>query len=122
MSQSADAPFDTGLRPEDLDPERPRPLESPWGTLALYTIEREVFVTQAFCPHLEGPLFQGTLSGATITCPWHQWRYDLRTGRRLDAARPPFGRDARPIRVFSVERTASGTLLVRPPGPSEPTH
>ncbi|HVS19290.1 MAG TPA: Rieske 2Fe-2S domain-containing protein [Planctomycetota bacterium] len=118
MSEPADAHFDTGLRPEDLDPERPRLFESPWGTLALYTVEREVLAAQAFCPHLQGPLFQGTLSGATITCPWHQWRYDLRTGRRLDAARPPFGHDARPIRVFAVERTASGTLLVRPRGPS----
>ena len=114
MSEPADAPFDTGLRPGDLDPERPQPLESPWGTLALYRVGDEFLAAQAFCPHLEGPLFQGTLSGPTVTCPWHQWRYDLRTGERVDAACPPFGPDARPILTFTVEEGASGTLWLRP--------
>ena len=49
--------FDTGLRPHDVDPARPRPVQSPWGTLALYSIAGEILCTQAFCPHLEGPLF-----------------------------------------------------------------
>jgi len=31
-----------------------------------------------------GPLFQGTVSGETVTCPWHQWRFSLTSGRRLD--------------------------------------
>jgi nitrite reductase/ring-hydroxylating ferredoxin subunit len=108
--------FDTGLRPADVDPERPRPVQSPWGTLALYSIAGELLCTQAFCPHLEGPLFQGTLTGPTVTCPWHFWRYDLRTGRRIDGARPPFGHDARPLRIFAVELSAAGTLVLRPTG------
>jgi len=118
MSEPAEAPFDTGLRPEDLDPERPRPVESPWGTLALYLVEGEVLAAEAFCPHLQGPLFQGTLSGSTVTCPWHLWRYELRSGRRVDAACPPFGPDARPIRTYRVERTPAGTLALRPARPA----
>lgn len=119
MSEPSRAPFDTGLLPEELDPQRPRPFESPWGTLALYSVEGRLLAAQAFCPHLDGPLFQGTLTGTVVTCPWHQWRYDLCSGRRVDAARPPFGRDARPILVFDVERGPSGTLLVRPRDPSD---
>lgn len=106
--------FDTGLRPQDVDPQRPRPLQSPWGTLALFSVAGEILCTQAFCPHLEGPLFQGTLTDATVTCPWHFWRFDLRTGRRLDAARPRFGADARRIRTYAVERSAAGTLVLHP--------
>jgi nitrite reductase/ring-hydroxylating ferredoxin subunit len=88
--------FDTGLVEADLDPERPRAIETPWGTMGIYTISseggsseggRELLCSQAFCPHLAGPLFQGTLSGATVTCPWHRWRFDLRTGERLHPPR-----------------------------------
>lgn len=31
------------------------------------------------------PLEHGTLEGTTLVCPWHGCRYDVRTGRRLDA-------------------------------------
>jgi nitrite reductase/ring-hydroxylating ferredoxin subunit len=79
--------FDTGLREADLDPERPHAIETPWGTMGIYTVGTEVLCSQAFCPHLEGPLFQGTLSGATVTCPWHQWRFDLRSGERLSPSK-----------------------------------
>ena len=76
--------YDTDLRPSDLDPERPIPLETPWGSISLYVVAKQVLAAQSFCPHLEGPLFQGTLSGDTITCPWHQWRFSLVTGERVD--------------------------------------
>jgi nitrite reductase/ring-hydroxylating ferredoxin subunit len=78
------ATFDTFLRPQELDPERPRPIETPWGTYALFVAQGEVFCVQAFCPHLEGPLFQGTVSKQEVTCPWHLWRFSLATGERVD--------------------------------------
>lgn len=115
--------YDTGLTPDEIDPERPRPLETPWGTLAIYRLEDEFLCSQAFCPHLEGPLFQGTLSGATITCPWHQWRYDLRSGRcierlsaapaNLDADAEEHGYDATLVRC-DVKLSRTGTLVLRP--------
>lgn len=106
--------FDTGLKPSAIDPERPRAVETPWGVQALYRVGAEFLSTQAFCPHLGGPLFQGTLSGATITCPWHQWRFDLRSGERVDAARPRSGPGAEPLRCAAVHVSRAGTLLLRP--------
>jgi nitrite reductase/ring-hydroxylating ferredoxin subunit len=104
--------FDTGLREVDLDPQRPRPIETPWGLMALYLIEGEVIALQAFCPHMEGPLFEGTLSDGTITCPWHRWCYDVRTGERL---RPPAERSAegRTLERAEVRRGESGTIVLR---------
>jgi nitrite reductase (NADH) small subunit len=32
------------------------------------------------CPHAGGPLGQGTLNGNLLTCPWHGWEFDCRTG------------------------------------------
>jgi nitrite reductase/ring-hydroxylating ferredoxin subunit len=75
--------FDTGIAPTELDRDHPTPLETPWGSMALYTVGERVLAAQAFCPHLEGPLFQGTISGDSITCPWHQWRFSLIDGKRL---------------------------------------
>jgi nitrite reductase/ring-hydroxylating ferredoxin subunit len=83
---ASDASFDTGLRPEDLDPARPCPVETPWGSIAIYACKRGWLAAQSFCPHLQGPLFQGTVSGEEVTCPWHQWRFSLRTGARTDLA------------------------------------
>jgi nitrite reductase/ring-hydroxylating ferredoxin subunit len=31
------------------------------------------------------PLLMGRLDGYTIACPCHDWRFDIRTGRFLDA-------------------------------------
>jgi nitrite reductase/ring-hydroxylating ferredoxin subunit len=76
--------FDTGLRPYEVLPDRPLPIDTPWGSFAIFRCGDRFFATQSFCPHLLGPLFQGTLSGDTVTCPWHQWRFSLETGRRLD--------------------------------------
>jgi nitrite reductase/ring-hydroxylating ferredoxin subunit len=39
-----------------------------------------VFALSALCPHARGPLWKGTLTGTTLTCPWHSWTFDVRTG------------------------------------------
>lgn len=33
------------------------------------------------CPHQGGPLGRGRLEQGQLVCPWHQWRFDPRTGR-----------------------------------------
>lgn len=106
---------DTGLRPFEVSPERPRLVETPWGTFALFSDGGEVLCIQAFCPHLEGPLFQGTVAHGAVTCPWHQWRFDLRTGHRIAALgfRLPGH-----VRRCAVSITERGTLQLAPPEPS----
>jgi len=36
------------------------------------------------CPHLGGPLDAALVDGGCVRCPWHGYRFDLRTGRNLD--------------------------------------
>jgi nitrite reductase/ring-hydroxylating ferredoxin subunit len=36
------------------------------------------------CPHLGLPLAGGKLEGNVITCPWHNSKFDVCTGRNLD--------------------------------------
>ena len=37
----------------------------------------------AECPHQLGPLSAGAVAEGVVTCPWHGYRFDLRTGRNL---------------------------------------
>jgi len=111
VTDPPDEVFDTGLFPEDLDPERPRFLPTPWGELALYVLTDRIVAASAFCPHLLGPLFQGTRSGDRITCPWHRWSFSLTTGERTDAET----RDR--IQVLPTRIGPTGSVVLDPPGP-----
>ena len=105
-------PFDTGLLESELDPSRPTPIETPWGTFALYPTPTGPRAAEAFCPHMLGPLWEGTLSGETVTCPWHQWTYHLGTGRCQASPRDE-GKDSR-LRTLAVHTTPGGTLQLTP--------
>jgi len=55
--------------------------------LALCNVGGSFHAVSATCPHAGGPLADGTLDGATLTCPLHGWSYDVRDGRCfVDAA------------------------------------
>jgi len=41
----------------------------------------EPVVIDNTCPHAGGNLAGGTFNGNVVTCPLHEWRFDLTTGR-----------------------------------------
>jgi len=114
--------FDTRTTPAEIDPERPRPYDTPWGSFALYTVGTRLIAAPSFCPHMLGPLFQGTISGAEVTCPWHAWRFSLTTGECT--WRPPGerddGEDPRPLPFCPIRLGPRGTFVLRPPS-NEPS-
>jgi len=36
------------------------------------------------CLHMGGPLGEGAVEEGCVVCPWHQWRYDLKTGAHVN--------------------------------------
>ncbi|MEX2949385.1 nitrite reductase small subunit NirD [Staphylococcus warneri] len=44
------------------------------------TNEGEIFAVHNICPHKEGPLSEGTVSGNYVYCPLHDQKIDLKTG------------------------------------------
>jgi nitrite reductase/ring-hydroxylating ferredoxin subunit len=36
-----------------------------------------------FCPHRGAQMHEGGIFEGTLICPWHQWQFDLKTGRGL---------------------------------------
>ena len=56
-------------------------------TLALFNVDDEFYAIDNSCAHRGGPLGDGRLNGTIVTCPWHGYRYDVRTGaHQLDAS------------------------------------
>jgi nitrite reductase/ring-hydroxylating ferredoxin subunit len=103
--------FDTGLREDQLSRDRGTPVETPWGIFAVYQTQDGLRAAQAFCPHLDGPLFEGSQSEGSITCPWHLWRFDLTTGACLDS--PDGAGCETQIRCLTVESGPADTLMLR---------
>ncbi len=44
-----------------------------------------VYAVSGICAHMACPLFMGRLEGYSIVCPCHDWRFNIRTGKFLDA-------------------------------------
>lgn len=47
------------------------------------TANNEVFAVKDECPHKQGPLSQGIVHGASVTCPLHNWKIDLASGAAM---------------------------------------
>ena len=63
-----------------------RCVNTPAGRIAVFrTQEDQVFAIENRCPHKQGPLSEGIVHGASVTCPLHNWVFDLATGKALGA-------------------------------------
>ncbi|MFN3208997.1 MAG: nitrite reductase small subunit NirD [Roseovarius sp.] len=67
---------------DDIPPRGARKLKTAQGCIAVFrTAENEVFATSNTCPHKAGPLSEGIVHGQSVTCPLHNWVFDLETGQ-----------------------------------------
>jgi len=55
--------------------------------VVLARVGASVYACADACSHRGGPLNLGKLAGSRLTCPWHGWLYDVRTGQCLLPAR-----------------------------------
>ena len=49
-------------------------------SIAIFNCDGKVYAIDNTCKHQGGPLGEGSLSGTTVTCPWHGWEYDVTSG------------------------------------------
>lgn len=63
-----------------------RCLELAGRKVVLYHTATGFFASDHACPHRGGPLVEGVLIGEEVTCPWHLWSFDVRTGLTDSAA------------------------------------
>jgi len=48
--------------------------------VAVFNVGGAYYAIENTCPHQGGPLAEGCLEGAVVTCPWHAWSFDVRDG------------------------------------------
>lgn len=68
-------------RVADIPLRGARCVTTPSGRIAVFrTADEQVFALEDRCPHKGGPLSQGIVHGAQVTCPLHNFVISLETG------------------------------------------
>jgi nitrite reductase (NADH) small subunit len=70
----------------DLAPGSAKMVEVNGKEIALFNVGGTVYATDNTCLHQGGPLGEGSLEGEVVTCPWHLWEYNVRTGEKVGAS------------------------------------
>jgi len=78
--------FQLALRVADLPPGHAAELTLDGQTVALFNVGGTFHALAGRCPHRGGPLGQGFLDGSEVSCPWHNWTFDVTTGENVASA------------------------------------
>ena len=120
--------FATEVKPEDVL-DRSVLVDSPRGRLALIADRpscpgpeaspkeiggsSQIVAIDAWCPHLDGPLWEGSARDGEIACPWHRWRYSLTTGQCTWAPKGDAEEAAETeIQIYPTREGADGCLEI----------
>lgn len=66
--------------PADCPPGQAVTVAAGGWSIALANVDGRYHAIENTCPHMGGPLGRGELQGELLLCPWHAWRFDVRTG------------------------------------------
>ncbi|WP_380053774.1 nitrite reductase small subunit NirD [Falsihalocynthiibacter sp. SS001] len=82
---------------DDIPQRGARLVKTSLGCVAVFrTAEDEVFAMDDTCPHKKGPLSEGIVHGSSVTCPLHNWVFDMNTGEAQ-------GADEGQVATYSVQ-------------------
>jgi nitrite reductase/ring-hydroxylating ferredoxin subunit len=70
--------------PEDVRARAPFCVELGGRSYRIVELGGELVAHAAVCPHWLGPLRGAPVEDGCVRCPWHGYRFDLRTGRSAD--------------------------------------
>ncbi|MDE3178799.1 MAG: Rieske 2Fe-2S domain-containing protein [Acidobacteriota bacterium] len=76
------ANFFLAAEAEDLPPGSCAVVTVAGKDVALFNAGGKIYALDNTCLHRGGPLGEGELEGEIVTCPWHGWQYNVRTGEK----------------------------------------
>jgi nitrite reductase (NADH) small subunit len=85
------------------------------NVIAVFRTQDGLFAIDGVCMHQGGPIAKGKIQMAKghngndslcVTCPWHGWQYDLKTGCNMATGKPM-------LSVYRVEEIDGQILLYR---------
>ena len=95
-SASDGAQWTRAIERARVTPSNPVAIKIRGRQIALFVHDGEVLACNNRCPHEGYPLVEGALdSGCVLTCHWHNWKFDLRSGATI------YGGDN--LRVYPVK-------------------
>ena len=80
MSAVEGVRFEAVLAASELPLREPTAVEVGDRRICLVRLEDGVFGFDDRCPHRGGSLARGSVCDAVITCAFHTWQFDVRTG------------------------------------------
>jgi nitrite reductase (NADH) small subunit len=83
---------------DELPPGGAKEVEYEGRVYAIFNIGGLLLAIDGICPHQGGPLAEGTVEGTIVTCPWHGWQFDVRTGQNTLG-----GRVTQPVYEVKIE-------------------
>lgn len=94
-------------RVSDIPRRGARCVNTPTGKIAVFrTAEDRIYAIENRCPHKGGPLSEGIVHGASVTCPLHNWVFDLESGQAL-------GADEGQVKTYPVD-VVDGRIFMAP--------
>ena len=72
--------FEVVLHVDALKPGEIAEVIAGGTAICVANVDGEFFAIDNLCPHGDGPLGEGSLSGKFVTCPYHGWVFDVTTG------------------------------------------
>ncbi len=70
----------------DLPPGQARQVSAAGRSIALFNVAGTFHALDGRCPHRGGPLGEGFLDGRDVSCPWHNYTFDVTTGENVVSA------------------------------------
>jgi nitrite reductase (NADH) small subunit len=70
----------------DLPPGRGAEITVDGHAIAVFNVDGAFHALAGRCPHRGGPLGQGFVDGLQVSCPWHNWTFDVTTGENVASA------------------------------------
>ncbi|MBI2645464.1 MAG: Rieske 2Fe-2S domain-containing protein [Deltaproteobacteria bacterium] len=68
---------------QELEHKKSALLKKGSKQIAVFKMGSEILAVDNRCPHQGYPLVQGTVDASVLTCNWHNWKFDMRTGKCL---------------------------------------
>jgi ferredoxin-NADP reductase/nitrite reductase/ring-hydroxylating ferredoxin subunit len=65
---------------KDIQPSQMKEVEVNGENICVANAEGKFYAIGSICTHEGGPLADGTLEGYEVECPWHNSKFDVRTG------------------------------------------
>ncbi|WP_103173997.1 nitrite reductase small subunit NirD, partial [Paracoccus sp. SY] len=90
---------------DDVPAQGARVVRTAQGCVAVFrTADDRVFALEDRCSHKGGPLSEGIVHGTFVTCPLHNWVFDMNTGQAQ-------GADEGRVRTFAA-KVQEGRILI----------